>query len=248
MKDRQSNPTMRADLFEALHAADDANAMTLRGTANKLLILLAIAFASAAIGWVFPIIPIALTWFLAGLGIAIYLCFNPSKAPVFAPIYAVGSGYVTGMISAFTTESLKDSAIGSAAVPLALMGTMFTLLGMLFLYAKRIIRVTETMRSIIFGLTAGVALTYLACMVIWLFAPNFVNNLATFGNGPIGIGFSLFVIGLAAFNFLLDFDLIERGIQSKAPKYMEWYAAFGTLVTIIWLYLEILRLIRKLSR
>lgn len=239
---------MRSELFEGLHAQDDANAMTLRGTTSKLLILLGIAFASAIVGWLIPVVPVLIVWCFVSFGLAVYLSFNPEKAPMLAPIYAIGSGYFCGVVSLLTSQSMKDTTLGSMAIPIALFGTMVTLGAMLFLYAKRIIRVTETMRSVIIGLTAGIALTYLGCAVIWLFAPQFVNNLPMFGGGVIGIGFSVFVIGLAAFNFLLDFDLIERGIQNRAPKYMEWYAAFGTLVTIIWLYLEILRLLRKLQR
>lgn len=238
---------MRADLFEE-SAGINATPMTLSGTVRNLGILLLITLATAVVGWVVPSFPGLIAAALTAFGLCLFISFKPTTAPTLAPVYAAIKGYAVGVISAVTAVSLKDSTLGSGAIPIALLGTMMTLGGMLFLYAKRIIRVTETMRSIIFGLTAGVALTYLACMLLYFVAPSFVSGLATFGNGPIGIGFSVFVIGLAAFNFLLDFDLIERGIQSRAPKYMEWYAAFGTLVTIVWLYLEILNLIRKLSR
>ncbi len=247
MSVRQSNPTMRADLFEE-SAGINSTPMTLSGTVRNLGILLLITLAAAAVGWVFPSFPGLIASFVVGLILCLIISFKPTNAPTLSPVYALAEGYFVGAVSAITAVSLKDTTIGSAAIPLALMGTMLTLGGMLFLYVKRIIRVTETMRSVIIGLTAGVMLTYLGCFLLSFIAPNFVGGLATFGNGPIGIGFSVLVIGLAAFNFLLDFDLIERGIQSRAPKYMEWYAAFGTLVTIIWLYLEILNLIRKLSR
>jgi uncharacterized YccA/Bax inhibitor family protein len=163
-----------------------------------------------------------------------------------SPIYAATKGYGVGVFSLIINEALKDTKVGSLGVPFAVAGTMLTLGVMLFLYARRIIVVTDTLRSIIVSATLAICLIYLFSGVAWLFAPQSVNSFATFQSGPIGIGFSIFVIGLAASNFLLDFDLIDRGVQSKAPKYMEWYAAFGTLVTIIWLYLEILRLIYKI--
>lgn len=238
---------MRAGLFEE-SAGVDSPPMTLNGTVKNLGILLLITFGAAVVGWMAPSFEGMILSAIVGFVLCLVICFRPVNAPALAPVYAIAEGYFVGVVSVMTVASLKDTPLGATAVPIALFGTIATLGGMLFLYMKRIIRVTETVRSVIIGLTAGIALTYLACTIIWFFAPQFVNNLPMFGGGVIGIGFSVFVIGLAAFNFLLDFDLIERGIQNRAPKYMEWYAAFGTLVTIIWLYLEILRLIRKLQR
>jgi len=239
---------MRPEYFEVDHSFESTDPMTLKGTVQKLVILLAILIGSAAFGWAFPVMPLAIGSALVAFVLAIVLAFKKDLAPYLAPVYAVFSGFFVGAISVISNEMLKDTQIGHAGVPIAVMGTMITLGIMLFLYAKRIIKVTQTMKSVIIGATLGIAFTYLATFAISFFAPTWVSGLAIYGSGPIGIGFSIFVIGLAAFNFLLDFDLIETGITHRAPKHMEWYAAFGTLVTIVWLYLEILRLLRKLSR
>lgn len=239
---------MRAEYFEVPTTDVSTGSMTLKGTIQKLGLLLAITVASAAVGWAMPSYPVMIGAAIAAIVLSLVLCFKRDLSPYLSPVYAVAEGYFLGVISVVVSSQLKDSAIGAYAVPVAVMGTLVTLGIMLTLYATRIIRVTETMKSVIIGATLGIAATYLVLFGISLFAPNFVGGLAIFGSGPIGIGFSIFVIGLAAFNFLLDFDLIERGIQSRAPKHMEWFAAFGTLVTIAWLYFEILMLIRKLSR
>ncbi|MEO6810935.1 MAG: Bax inhibitor-1/YccA family protein, partial [Isosphaeraceae bacterium] len=122
--------------------------------------------------------------------------------------------------------------------------TFGVLFVMLFLYGSRIIKVTQKLVVGIVAATGAVALLYIVTMVLSLFH---IQVPFIFGAGPIGIGFSLFVVGLAAFNLLLDFDVIERGAATGAPKYMEWYGAFGLMVTLIWLYLEILRLLAKLQ-
>ncbi len=246
----QSNPTMREDKFERpMYSPSDVTGygtMTLKGTINKIGIMLAIVTAAAVVGWNIPNVFFLILAFVGGLGLAFWLYRQPEKSSVLAPFYAVISGLAVGTISVFSQEMLKDSAIGSMGVPIAILGTLVTLGVMLFLFAKRIIVVTDTMRSIIIGATAAVAITYVLAFCASFIFPSFVGGLAIFNGGPIGIAFSIFVIGLAAFNFLLDFDLIERGVKNQAPAYMEWYAAFGMTVTIVWLYLEILRLLRRI--
>lgn len=228
-------------------AAIEGGVMTVNGTIQKTAILLGIVIMFAIPGWVYASLPALVICSVLLLVMSFVIAFNQTKSPTLAPIYAVIEGVFVGIFSQFVYQQLKDTKYGNA-IPLAILGTLCTLGVMLVLYRTRIIKVTETFKAVVIGLTAAVAITYLVSMVAWLIVPNMVSGLAIYGAGPIGIGFSIFVIGLAAFNFLLDFNLIETGVQSSAPKYMEWYAAFGLMVTIVWLYLEILRLLLKLAK
>jgi uncharacterized YccA/Bax inhibitor family protein len=147
-----------------------------------------------------------------------------------------------GAISAVYNNVFAKTAPG--IITQAVLLTFGVVIAMFFLYRFRIIKVTEKFRSVIFMATLGIAIFYLLAWVLRLFHINiaFINEGST-----LGIGFSLFVVGIAALNLLLDFDMIEKGVAAGAPKYMEWYGAFGLLVTIVWLYLEILRLLAKLA-
>lgn len=225
---------------------ESTDPMTLSGTIQKTGLLLVMLLATAAMGWMFPSYGGLIGGVLVTIVLGFVIGFKAHLAPVLAPIYALIEGYVVGVISIMTATSLARTAY-AGAVPIAVAGTMITLGVMLTLYATRIIRVTETMRSVIIGLTAAVVLLYLFSFVVGLFAPAFVSAFPIYSSGPVGIAFSVIVIGIAAFNFLLDFDLIERGVGNRAPKYMEWYAGFGLLVTMVWLYIEILRLLAKLA-
>jgi len=242
---------MREEVFtDASHLATaSSGAMTIRGTLQKTGILLAILVASAVVGWMFPNFAVMVGSFIVAFIMAIVIGFKPTAAPSLAPVYALIKGYAVGVISMVIQGSLakSDNPIYANAVPVAILGTFVTLGVMLGLYSARIIRVTDTLRSVVIGATIAVGLTYLVSFIVGLMAPAFISNLGIFKSGPIGIAFSIFVIGLAAFNFLLDFDVIERGAESRAPRYMEWYAGFGLLVTIVWLYIEILNLLRKLA-
>lgn len=248
-----NNPFLREDRFEKAAqqeamAGASSKPMTIAGTVQKTAILLGIATVTACAGWVAPFPILALVLIFVNIGLLFYAAMNPMRAKVIAPIYAGLSGYVVGCISVFTFFSMAGTKLGPIAIPLALLGTFVTLAVMLGLFVKRIIRVTETMRSIIIGATIAVFFTYTISLVASLFLPKVVGGLPIYQNGAIGIGFSLFVIVLAAFNFLLDFDMIERYVNQRAPEELEWYASLGLFVTIVWLYLEILRLMRKLSR
>ena len=181
-------------------------------------------------GWVF--LPL-----LAGLGLAIASAFKPAWARVTGPLYAACQGLVLGAIS--KAYSLEYDGIVVQAVGL----TVVVVAAMLFAYATRLIRVTERVRSTVMVATLGIAVFYGLSLLLRLFS---VDMPFIWDAGPFGILFSLVVIGIAAFNLLLDFDLVERGTQAGLPKYMEWYAAFGLMVTVVWLYLEILRLLAKL--
>jgi uncharacterized YccA/Bax inhibitor family protein len=220
--------------------------MTLDGTFRKTLALLGILLAAATVGWVqfraadpsVNFSGLMLFCIVTGFGLAWYTMRNPQKAATLAPIYAGVEGWLLGLISA--SVNARYAGLPMQAVLL----TICTMAVMLWLYHARVIRATERFRSVVVGLTCGICMFYIAALGLALVGipiPFLTES------GPIGIGFGVFVTGLAAFNLILDFDLIEQGV-GKAPGYMEWYAAFSLMVTLVWLYLEILRLMRKLSR
>ncbi len=244
MSFRTSNPTLKEDTFDRIGTVDDVNqpAMTLNGVAGKTGILLAILVACGYLGWLNPQYAFVIVAVIASLAIGITLAFKPQWAPFLAPLYSVAMGFGVGTISKVYAIQMAKSAYGNA-VPLAILGTMATLGIMLFLYSTRVIKVGQTFIMVVTGATLAVAATYLLTWII----PG-MSNLVIFQSGAIGIGFSVFVIILAALNFALDFNLIETGVKNRAPKYMEWYCGFALLVTMVWLYLEILRLLSKLSR
>jgi uncharacterized YccA/Bax inhibitor family protein len=185
----------------------------------------------------------------AGIGgfiLALITIFRPSLAPWTSPVYAAFEGVFLGTFSCLIEASLSKK-LGGQSPGIAIQAvsmTAGTLFVMLFVYATRLIQVTDRLRAGIVSATGALCLVYLIAWVATLFGAHvpFIND-----PSPIGIGFSVFVVGLAAFNLLLDFDFIEQGERAGAPKYMEWYGAFGLMVTLIWLYLEILRLLRKLN-
>ena len=232
--------------------------MRLSGTLSASAILLGIVIVSAVFGWrsvhfttsvemvdgrfqnvqhaAFP--GWALLVMLLAFGVGVLTAFKPKLARVTGPIYAIGMGLVTGALSAVYNAQFD----GIVAQALALTAGVFVM--MLFLFATRIIRVTDKMRTIVVAATGAIALVYLVSIFANLI---FKTNLPFLHDtGPIGILISLVIVGVAAFNLLLDFDFIERGVEMGAPRYMEWYGAFGLMVSLIWLYLEILRLLAKL--
>lgn len=229
------------------HQVDLSERMTFSGTLTATAVCLAVLVTAAVIGWnsvdvdpsgtsaTFPgwlFLPI-----IGGLGVAILTVVKPPLARFTAPIYSAIQGVVVGAISAVYNvayEGIVLQAVGLTAAVLAVM---------VFLYATRIIEVTDKLRMGIVAATMGIALFYLVGLVVQLFGGDMplIHDTGTFG-----IIFSLVVVGVAAFNLLLDFDLIERGVRSGAPPYMEWYAAFGLVVTLVWLYIEMLRLLAKL--
>ena len=174
---------------------------------------------------------------LAGFGIGILTVFKPKLARITGPVYAVLLGSVAGAISHF--YEVQFSGIVLQALGL----TVGVFVMMLVLYATRTIRVTDKLRSGIFAATGAVALVYLVSIVLGLFGTQvpMIHE-----SGPVGILFSRAVVVIASMNLLVDFDMIERGVTMGAPRYMEWYGAFGLMVTLVWLYLELLRLLSKL--
>ncbi len=215
--------------------------MTINGTVNRTgwLILMVVAAAwfswtRSAAGTPNPYITIGA---LGGFIVALITIFKKTVAPLTAPIYAVLEGLFLGGISAMFEARFP----GIAAQ--ATFGTLGTLAGLLLAYRSGLIRATENFKLGVFAATAGIAVLYLISFVLGFFGKSipFIHE-----SGLMGIGFSLFVVVIAALNLVLDFDFIENGAEMGAPKYMEWYAAFGLLVTLVWLYFEILRLLAKM--
>lgn len=219
--------------------------MTVGGVGRAAGILLALFGVAAVWGW--SQVDLATEQFprwilgalLLGIGLVIVGMFKPAWARFIAPAYAVVEGAVVGAISAVYATAYEGIVLQ------AIMGTFLTVVVMAVLYATRTIKVTQRLRSTVVIATGGIFLFYLVSLGMSFFG---VTMPLVWDSGPFGILFSAAVIVLAAFNLLLDFDLIERGVRGGAPAYMDWYAAFGLLVTIVWLYLEILRLLAKLQR
>jgi uncharacterized YccA/Bax inhibitor family protein len=174
---------------------------------------------------------------VGGFICAIVTVFKKEWSPVTAPLYALLEGLALGGFSAIF--EMRYPGIGIQAVGLTF-GTLFALL---VVYRSGMIRVTQKFRLGVFAATGGIALFYILEMVLGFFGVQFTS---INGSGAIGIGFSLIVVGIAALNLVLDFDFIEQGVQHGAPRYMEWYGAFGIMVTLVWLYIEILRLLSKM--
>jgi uncharacterized YccA/Bax inhibitor family protein len=229
-----------------------AGVMTVSGTITAAAALFALLLAAAAVGWIaatgpttvdgeetFEFPALAMVGLLVGFACVIGLYFKPHLAKILGPIYALAQGFFLGAISK-GYETFYDGIVVQAAG-----ATIAVFAVMLVLYRTQIIKVTDRFRRIVVGATVGVMVFYGVCLLIRLFAGA---DSISFLSSPslLGIGFSLFVAGLAAMNLALDFDFIERGAKQGLSKDFEWYAAFGLLVTVVWLYLELLRLLAKL--
>ncbi|MBT3392967.1 MAG: Bax inhibitor-1/YccA family protein [Elusimicrobiaceae bacterium] len=237
---RTSNPSLSEKIYQNQQTADTSKVMTVQGTMNKTFILLFICVVGAMMVWSNAQ---ALAWLMfpaliGGFILAMIIIFKPAIAPILSPVYAFVEGLLIGVLSAYFEKQFPGIVIQAVSL------TMVVFLGMLFVYKARIIKVTGTFRKGVMAATLGIALFYLASLVGGLFG---FNMPLIHSSGTFGILFSLFVCTIAALNFALSFDFIERASNSyQVPKYMEWYSAFGLLVTLIWLYLEILRLLSKL--
>ena len=220
--------------------------MTVSGTASASMVLFALLLVSAAVGWIavaepqpgvlsFP--PMAFVGAIVGFIAVMVTVFKPMTSHILGPIYAVGQGLFVGALSKMFDATYSGIVVQAVGTTLAVFGVM------LFLYRTRILRVTDKFRRIVIGATLGVMVFYLASFVFSMFGANVSFFSSSSG---VGILFSLFVAGLAAFNLALDFDFIERGEAMGLPRRMEWFAALGLLVTLVWLYLEVLRLLAKL--
>jgi uncharacterized YccA/Bax inhibitor family protein len=220
--------------------------MTLSGVINRSIFLLLLVAGTAAGVWTYSsshpsvIYPMVMTGALGGFVVAMATTFKRNWAPVTSPVYAILEGLFIGGISLVMEQRFPGLVLQAVMLTF---GVMFALLAA---YQSRIIRPSQTFKSVIVGATFGIVVVYLVSMVLQLFfhtAIPMIND-----GGPIGITFSLVVVGIAALNLVLDFDFIENGVASGAPKWMEWYAAFGLIVTLVWLYIEVLRLLSKMRR
>jgi uncharacterized YccA/Bax inhibitor family protein len=246
---KTSNPALGENTFRNLSGGGliDATArMTLSGTVNKTAVLLICTFATAAWTWYrflesgnpADVGGLMTLGFLGGFICAMVTVFKKEWSPVTAPIYALLEGLALGGISAMINVRYPGIAVQAVGL------TFGTLLALLLAYSSHLIRVTRKFALGIVAATGGIMLFYFAQMILGFFHIPLLASVN--GSGAIGIGFSLFVVAIAALNLVLDFDFIERGVNYGAPKYMEWYGAFGIMVTLVWLYLEILRLLTKM--
>lgn len=243
---RTSNPALTDNTFSGYGYVQPVEAMTVQGTVAKTAILLLVALLTA--GWTWAqfyksngntaaITPWMIGGAIGGLIVAMVTVFKPAWAAITAPLYALLEGFLIGGLSAVMELSFPGIVIQATVL------TFGTLFAMLAAYQTGFIRATENFKLGIVAATGGIALVYIATLVLSLFH---VQVPFIYGNGWVGIGFSLFVVVIAALNFVLDFDFIEQGVKRNVPKYMEWYGAFALMVTLVWLYIEILRLLSKL--
>ena len=243
---RSGNPVLSNSTFTDVSQPYYSRPMTLTGVIHRSVLLLLLVAGTSAGVWVYShshpsaIYPMVMIGTLGGFAVAMVTSFKKNLAPVTSPIYAVLEGLFIGGISLVMEQRFPGLVLQAVFLTF---GVMFALLAA---YQSRIIRPSETFKSVIVGSTFGIVVVYLVSMVVQLFFHTEIPLIN--GSGPFGIAFSLVVVGIAALNLVLDFDFIENGVTSGAPKWMEWYAAFGLIVTLVWLYIEILRLLSKMRR
>lgn len=245
MQFRSGNPALGAGAFDRVERITGAEPMTLNGTVNKTGLLLILVLLTSSWTWSLffstgnPAVVMPYLWggLIGGLVVALVTVFKKTLAMYTSPVYALLEGLVIGSLSAIFEAQYPGIVLHAVAL------TFGTLFAMLTIYRTRIIPVTQNFKMGIAAATGGIMLLYLATMLLGFFGVRvpYIHE-----SGLIGIGFSVFVVTIAALNLLLDFDMIENGVRAAAPKYMEWYAAFALMVTLIWLYIEILRLLAKL--
>jgi uncharacterized YccA/Bax inhibitor family protein len=240
---KSSNPLLQEKRFEGtvLEGMVVGAEMTLKGTMNKFGVLIALMMASTFFAWTqfyqgSDPKPLVMIGAFGGLVVAIIMSFKMQWGAILAPIYAILEGLFVGSISAMYNYAYPGLPIQAVAL------TALVTLVMFLIYRYKIIKVTNKLRTVVVVATAAIALFYLVRLLTYSIGGTAIGSSI---NTPLSIGFSVLVSGLAAFNLLLNFDTIEKGVEVKAPKYMEWYGAFGLMVTIVWLYLELLRLLSK---
>lgn len=252
-----SNPVLKPSLLSrrGAYAARQTDVMTVAGAVNKTILLSLLLVASAAFSWflIFPrgaqidvagagpsslLFPLLMGGGIGALMVGLVISFKPRWAPGLAPVYSILEGLLLGALSA--SMEMRYPGIPMQASFL----TMGTLLSLLLAYKSGFIQITDRFRAGVVAATGGIMIVYLLSMLLSFFGMpmNFMHD-----SSPMSLGISAVVLVVAAMNLLLDFDFIEQGAASRAPKYMEWYAGFGLMVTLVWLYIEFLRLLSKLS-
>ncbi len=244
---KSGNPTLSEKAFKKTEYIDYTNSMTVRGTLNKFGFMFLMVLGTSYYSWKEyanggNVQPLIWTGAIGGLVVALIIMFKKEWAPYLAPLYALLEGLFLGAISAYYNDAFAAKAPNIVMNAVGL--TFGTVIAMYLLYSFKIIQATQRFKAVLVTATAGIAIFYLIALALRMFGIQmaFLHEGSTFG-----IGFSLVVVAIAALNLILDFDMIEKGSEAGAPKYMEWYGAFGLMVTIVWLYLEILRLLSKLS-
>lgn len=237
---RTGNPTLRSDTFTNVSRVAGMEVMTIQGAVNKTGLLLFVLFCVAS--WVWNNASTQMISMMVGAALIGFVCvlvatFKKEYSAICAPIYAVCEGCVLGMISLFFERMYPGIVMQAVGL------TFGVLFALLIAYKSRLIKATENFKLGVFAATGGIAIMYLLNMVMGFFGASIPM---IHQGGVIGILFSIFVVVIAALNLVLDFDFIEKGADVGAPKYMEWYAALGLMVTLVWLYVEILRLLSKL--
>lgn len=234
---RSGNPVLNDKTFD-VGTRGSEETMTLQGTVTKTWILLALVVGAGSYSWSNPTVFLGSLWVWALLGFAFALvtCFKKNWSPMTAPMYAIVEGLLLGALSLVFEKRYPGIVIQSVSL------TFGILAALLLAYKSKLIQVTQNFRLGMVAATGGIMIVYLVDLVLrfWGKSIPLIHE-----SGPVGILFSLFVVVIASFNLVLDFDFIEKGSESGAPKYMEWFGAFGLIVTLIWLYLEILRLLGK---
>lgn len=248
---KSGNPTLTEKMFDrSLHIESNMQGtMSVRGTLNKFGFLLLMIIAGAAYSWhLFEqaqtglMNTLMMVGVFGGLITAVAISFKPNWAPYLAPLYGLLEGLFVGAISAILNAAFAEKYPGLVMQAVGL--TFGVAIAVFLLYNFRVIRATEKFKSVIIAATMGIALFYLLTMVLRLFG---VNVSFMYDSSMLSIGISLFVVAIAALNLILDFDMIEQGAERGAPKFMEWFGAFGLMVTLVWLYIEMLKLLSKLG-
>ena len=242
---RTANPALNNKTFQNIGIASQADAMTINGTVNKTGLMLLLLVAGAAYTWsqfMEGNSESMMLWMtiggIGGLITAVVTFFKKTWSPVTAPLYAVMEGFLLGGFSVLLESIYPGIVIQAVALTFGTAGCL------LIAYKSGVIKATENFKLGVFAATGGIFVIYLVTAILGFFG---IHMPYIHENGLIGIIFSLIVVVIAALNLVLDFDFIEKGAESGAPKFMEWYAAFGLMVTLIWLYIEILRLLSKLN-
>ena len=238
---RSGNPALSKRTFNNLKSTT-GEVMTLDGTVNKTAMSLAILLFAAYYTYSNAIMDYVLIGLIGGFIVALVTIFKKEWSPITVPIYAVLEGLYLGGVS-----KMFGNMFEPGIVPQAICLTLGILIALLFAYKTKIIKVTENFKLGVFAATAGILVVYLISVLMSAFGGRGLPIMDPTNTSMISIGFSLFVVGIASLNLVMDFDFIEQGVENGAPKYMEWYGAFGLLITLIWLYLEILKLLAKTS-
>lgn len=233
MREAAKSETLDGDFIQAR-----ANKMTVQGAINKSFILVGIMMVTALVAYAMPSTLFLYGGMFGGLGVLIFASFKKHLSPTLAPLYAALEGLFVGAVSAMYAAAFDGIVFNAASLTIAL------LFAMLFIYKTEIIKVTSKFRTGVLMATGGIMVVYLMSWILGMFGIQvpFIHE-----TGMMGIGISAFVIVIACMNLLLDFDNFEKGEQFGAPKYYEWYSAMGLLVTLVWLYVELLRLLSKLA-